>query len=267
MNLKLLLPTYRNRFCFIKNSLKKHGQTPPFKTALNLGSGEGDYDAMIADYADKMVGCDINEADVAFAKQLNIEVGNLDYQVENALKLSFPDNTFDLITSMEVIEHVGEPRKMMEEVARVIKKDGYLFITFPALTFPFTYDPINRILSYFGDKKISQGAYAFGHDYLISPVLFRQWVNELGFEIVEERNMGGYLIGLLEVYWTGWIQKLFKANSANVNTDDAQAMTLRPSTKEPALVKITDALLSFDRFLFSKSNNSIGKAFVLKKKA
>ncbi len=266
MNLKLLLPTYRNRFCFIKNSLEKYQQKDTFNAVLNLGSGEGDYDSMIAGYAHKMIGCDINEADVAFAKQLNAGVENLSYQIENALNLSFPDNTFDLITSMEVIEHVGEPHQMMKEVARIIKDGGYLLITFPSLVFPFTYDPINRLLSYFGDKKISQGAYAFGHDYLIDPSLFKEWITDFGFEIVEERNMGGYLIGLLEVYWTGWIQQLFKANSANVNADKKQVMTLRPTTNEPGLVKITDILLAIDHFLFGKSNNSIGKAFVLKKK-
>ena len=266
MNLKLLLPTYRNRFCFIKKSLNKYGSKHKFDAVLNLGSGEGDYDAMIADFGEKIVSCDINEADVAFAKQLNAGIDNLNYQIENALELSFSDNTFDLITSMEVIEHVGEPRKMMEEVARIIKDGGYLFITFPSLNFPFSYDPINRILSYFGDKKIAQGAYAFGHDYLIDPSIFEQWITDLGFEIIEERNMGGYLIGSLEVYWTGWIQKLLKANSANINTGNTQGMTIRPSTKEPWLVKITDILLSIDHLLFGKMKNSIGKAFVLKKK-
>ena len=244
MNLKLLITTYRNRFRFIQDNLIKYSQENKFEHTLNLGSGEGDYDSMIAAHSNKMIGCDINEQDVAFAKTLNREVPNLDYQIENALELTFADESFDLITSMEVIEHVGQPKKMMEEVARVIKKDGLLFMTFPSLTFPFTYDPINRFLSYFGNKKISQGAYAFGHDYLIDPVVFKQWIDELGFEIIEERNMGGYLIGLLEVYWTGWVQSIFKANAANVNVKDEQKITLRPSTKPPLMVVITDAFLN-----------------------
>jgi len=69
-----------------------------------LGTGEGDYDPMIAEYCDNLVSCDINENDINFAKQLNGHL-DIDYRIEDALNLSFPDNSFDLIVSVDVMEH------------------------------------------------------------------------------------------------------------------------------------------------------------------
>lgn len=268
MNYKLLFPTYRNRYRFIEKRLGEiAARSRPLK-ALNLGGGEGDYDAMIAGYCVEAISCDINEQDVAFGRQLNNDIPNLQYQVENALDLSFPDATFDLLISVEVLEHVGHPAKMMQEIGRVLRPGGNALITFPSLDFPITYDPVNRIASLFTKKKvISQGAYAFGHEYLIPPIAFREWARENDLEILEERNMSGYLVGLLEMYWTGLVQRIFKANASNLSGQDAAKGKLRPSRKAPALVFLTDMILAVDHFLFGKMHYSVGKGFVLQKRA
>ncbi len=267
MNYKLLFPTYRNRYIFVRKQLEQlaaEGRRP--LRALNLGTGEGDYDPMISRYCASLIACDINEQDVAFARQLNAAHPEITYQVENALALGFPENHFDLVTSMEVIEHVGQPEQMMAEVARVLQPGGSALITFPSLDFPFTYDPINRVLAAFGKKNISQGAYAFGHDYLISPAEFRQWAEKYGLRIQAERNLSGYLVGLLEMYWTGILQSIFKANSTNLASPTDRAGSLRPSLKEPKLALVTDLILAIDQTLFGKSRHAVGKGFVLVKK-
>lgn len=258
LNYKLLFPTYLNRYRFVQWALQQYGA---FGQGLSLGTGEGDYDAMIAKHCQHLIACDINEQDIAFAKALNHTVKNLDYQVENALALSFENDTFDLLVSVEVIEHVGNPQQMMREVARVLRPGGIAIITFPSLDFPFSYDPVNK---FSGRKVISQGAYAFGHEYLISPADFRQWLKENRMTTLQEQNLSGYLIGFLEMYWTGWVQRIFKANAANVS-EKSKKMALRPSVKEPALTAITDGLLFFDKMLFKNAKYAIGKGFVIRK--
>lgn len=261
MNYKLLFPTYRNRYLFVEESLAEWGKKGKFGKALNLGTGEGDYDVMIAPYCNELIACDINEGDIAFARELNKDLENVQYQVENALSLSFPDNTFDLIISVDVLEHVGQPEIMIAEVARVLKPGGMAFITFPQLYFPVTYDPINRWLGYFSKKKISEGAYAFGHEYLIPGSQFRDWTLKNGLKVLNEKNLSGYLVALTEMYWTGIIQRIFKANAGN--SGESRKMSLRPSTKAPGLVKLTDGLIGVDYSLFGKSKYSVGKGFVV----
>lgn len=265
MNYKLLFPTYRNRYLFIRHSLEKWGRDGKFEHALNLGTGEGDYDRMIASFCNRLTAVDINEQDIAYARRLNADVPNIEYGVENALKLSFADNSFDLIISVDVIEHVGEPEIMLREIQRVLKPGGLLFITFPQLDFPFTYDPINRILSWFSEKKIPQGAYAFGHEYLISQTDFRQWSAQNHLNVQEDRNLSGYFVALLEMYWTGIVQSLFKANATNQPLVENRKMTLRPSAREPFLTRLTDGIIRLDDLLFQKASHAVGKGFILQK--
>jgi len=82
LNFKLLFPTFRNRYQFVSGRLKKYaaqgdGREAGFGTALNLGTGEGDYDRMIARYCTDVIGCDVNEEDLAHARMLNKGVMNL----------------------------------------------------------------------------------------------------------------------------------------------------------------------------------------------
>lgn len=45
--------------------------------------------------------------------------------------IPFRDNTFDSIICTEVLEHVGEPAKAFEEIHRVLKTGGHLYLTTP----------------------------------------------------------------------------------------------------------------------------------------
>ena len=211
MNFKLLFPTFRNRYRFVAARLKKYAMGSPssasgFDAALNLGTGEGDYDRMIAGYSTQVIGCDVNEEDLAHARTLNQGVMNLRYEANNALALTYPEASFDLIVSCEVIEHVGQPEQMVREMYRVLRPGGVAIMTFPSREFPITYDPVNRIWQWIrkpADREnlISQGAYAFGHDYLIGSDDFKKWALNAGFQIVEFQGLSRHLVGLLEVYW------------------------------------------------------------------
>lgn len=215
MNFKFLFPTFRNRYVFVRSRVMQLAQNQHFEKALNLGTGEGDYDRMLAGYCNSLVACDVNEEDIAHGRALNKGVMNLQYEVNNALDLSYGDASFDLLVSCEVIEHVGRPEKMVQEIARVLRPGGYAVMTFPSREFPITYDPVNRFWQWFGNTKkkenlISQGAYAFGHDYLIGSDDFKGWARGADLEIVEFRGLSRHLVGLLEMYWTGIAQSIFK---------------------------------------------------------
>ena len=260
MNYKLLFPTYRNRYRFVRENLRDYFADQPVELALNLGTGEGDYDPMIARVCKQLISCDINERDIRFARQLNADLANVEYRVENALDLSFPDNHFDLLISVDVMEHVGEPHQMTREIARVLKPGGVAFITFPQTNFPWTYDPINRL---FGRRAIAQGAYAFGHEYLVDPEQFKNWAEDLNMEVLDERALSGYAVALSEMYWTGIIQRIFKDNAGNVQEDVDKTGKMRPSLKEPGLVALTDGFINLDRKLFGRSKYSVGRGFVV----
>jgi len=50
----------------------------------------------------------------------------------NVLNLQFPDNSFDIVTALDVIEHVKDDIKALSEIKRVCKKNGIIFLIIPA---------------------------------------------------------------------------------------------------------------------------------------
>lgn len=223
---------------------------------------------MLAAYCRELIACDINPDDVAHAARLNAGVLNLRYEVNDALALSYPDAHFDLVVSSEVLEHVGDTARMLAEIGRVLKPGGLAILTFPSREFPFTYDPINRLAQRLGRDEylIRQGAYAFGHEYLIRSERFRREAQSAGLRILQWTPLSGYLIGLLEMYWTGWAQALFKKNNRNLTQQAEGRFKIRPQdTRTPTLARITDALIALDRSLFLREKSSVGKGVTLEK--
>jgi 2-polyprenyl-3-methyl-5-hydroxy-6-metoxy-1,4-benzoquinol methylase len=49
----------------------------------------------------------------------------------SAESLPFPDNSFDIVISMEVLEHVESPTAMLREICRIIRPGGWLYLTCP----------------------------------------------------------------------------------------------------------------------------------------
>lgn len=47
-------------------------------------------------------------------------------------KIPFPDVSFDLVTALDVIEHVDADEKILQEARRVLRPGGHLLITTPA---------------------------------------------------------------------------------------------------------------------------------------
>jgi SAM-dependent methyltransferase len=51
--------------------------------------------------------------------------------VPAGVPLPYPDGTFDLVVSMDVVEHVSEPLPWLRELVRVVRPGGSLFLTTP----------------------------------------------------------------------------------------------------------------------------------------
>ncbi len=266
MNYKLLFPSYRNRYTWIENTLSELAQNHRFEKALNLGCGEGEMDSMLAKYVGHLAACDINQDDLAHATSLNQGVKNITYSLQDALNTPFEDASFDFIISSEVIEHVEDSEKMMQEIYRLLKPNGIAIITYPTEDFPFTYDPIHRIAAWFGYKKVfSGGAYAFGHDRIIHTPTFQNWCSKYHFHILKNTDLSGYFICLLEMYWTGILQGIFKKNANNLSAAHNTKFGIRPRHEVPKGMFFPDFIIKIDRLFFLTKDVSFLKGFVLRK--
>lgn len=87
-------------------------------------------------------------------------------------KLPFTENFFDIVICNDVIEHLENPRAALENIKRVLKTGGVLYITTPNLNW------LRKKLFAYADKK-EHHISLFQHKTLFN------LLNEVGFDIVD----------------------------------------------------------------------------------
>lgn len=98
---------------------------------LDIGVNSGTQLSVLAKRAKKITGIDHGKLEFQIAAHNNRHLKNVAIQQMNAESLDFPDNTFNVVSSFECIEHVQDPEKMLSEIARVLKPKGTVIISTP----------------------------------------------------------------------------------------------------------------------------------------
>lgn len=93
---------------------------------LNLGCSTGIIDQYIAKNVRSVTGVDIDVAGIELATSRNTDK-NVTFQVDDAMHLSFTDDSFDVVICSQVYEHVPDARRMMSEIYRVLRQDGVCY--------------------------------------------------------------------------------------------------------------------------------------------
>lgn len=100
------------------------------KLVLDAGCGTGYGTYELSKFAKKVTGIDISEQAIDFCKnnyaQPNIEFLTMDFRT-----MDFKTSSFDCVVSFEILEHIVEQEKFLEEVKRVLKPGGKLIISTP----------------------------------------------------------------------------------------------------------------------------------------
>jgi SAM-dependent methyltransferase len=97
---------------------------------LDVGCGTGTMLAYLASYG-KAQGVDVDEEAVGYCH----ERGLLDVRLGAAETLPFEDGSFDLVTALDVIEHLDDDAAALREMRRVLRPGGRILVTVPAHRF------------------------------------------------------------------------------------------------------------------------------------
>lgn len=98
---------------------------------LDLGVGDAIYESLIPDEISKRLeiyGVDISTKQLSRAKKYLKEARVADLNKES---VPYGNNFFNMVIISELLEHVFYPDKVLEETIRVLKKGGYLILTYP----------------------------------------------------------------------------------------------------------------------------------------
>jgi SAM-dependent methyltransferase len=95
------------------------------RRVLEIGCGAGVDLARFATGGALVTGVDLTESAVALARA-NFEQQGLDgrFEVANGERLSFPDDSFDLVYAHGVVQYTADPQRLVDECRRVVKPGG-----------------------------------------------------------------------------------------------------------------------------------------------
>jgi SAM-dependent methyltransferase len=100
------------------------------RRVLDAGCGHGYGAALLAQAgATEVVGVDISQEVIDAAQESTR--ANVTLEVGDVTRLSHPDASFGLIVCFEVIEHLAEPDRALDEFARLLADDGILVVSSP----------------------------------------------------------------------------------------------------------------------------------------
>ncbi len=97
---------------------------------LDLGCGRGVFTQLLVDRFRHVVASDFAKQAVTTAK-IVLTKKNVDFILSDAVSLSMKDGCFDFLFIKDVIHHLTEPERAMEEIRRVLRPGGYLISVEP----------------------------------------------------------------------------------------------------------------------------------------
>lgn len=83
---------------------------------------------------DLVIGIDLSESELQRAKK---RFPKREFVLADARLLPFKNNSFDFIVAINMLHHVKDPEKVLNEAFRVLKKGGILYTVDPNLYNPF----------------------------------------------------------------------------------------------------------------------------------
>jgi ubiquinone/menaquinone biosynthesis C-methylase UbiE len=92
-------------------------------TVLDIGCGRGVYTARLLKKGYAVVGIDINRPRLRRTSRLT------DVSMSDCRALPFKERSFDLVCMLQILHHIERPKVALDEISRVLKDGGRLYIT------------------------------------------------------------------------------------------------------------------------------------------
>jgi len=178
---KLLIKNFHNSILRIIKPLKKG-------SILDVGCGEGFMLDFFAknNLAKHLEGIDLSKEAIELGK---FNFPSLKLKQENIYSLPYSNNSFDLVTSAEVLEHLEDPQKALSEITRVSNR--YILLSVPN-------EPLYRLSRLFSGiniKKLGDHPEHINHWGVKS---FKDFVSKNNLKIIQTKLPFPWILILIE---------------------------------------------------------------------
>ena len=158
------------------------------KTVLDVGCGGGILSESMAARAAHVTGIDLAAKPLGVARLHALEAGvhNLDYReiATEALAVEAP-GTFDVVTCMEMLEHVPDPSAVIQACSRLVKPGGWVFFS------TLNRNPKAYLFAVIGAEYVLRLLPKGTHDYakFIRPSELARWCRDAGLGAQGSRGL------------------------------------------------------------------------------
>lgn len=167
------------------------------KRVLDIGCGGGILTEAMACRGASVTGIDLAEASLQVARRHQSESGiTVNYRHISAEELAEAESaSYDVVTCMEMLEHVPDPVSIIKACARLIKPEGHVFFSTINRT------PKSYLFAIIGAEYLLQLLPKGTHDYrhFIRPSELETWARQAGLTLQD--LMGMHYNPLTGHYW------------------------------------------------------------------
>ncbi len=169
------------------------------KTVLDVGCGGGILSESIAEKGAKVTGIDLGEKALKVAHLHGLESGvDVDYRLIAVEKLAEEQpESFDVVTCLEMLEHVPDPASVVRACAALVKPGGHVFFS------TINRNPKAYLLAVVGAEYILNMLPRGTHDYkkFIKPSELASWARVADLSL--NHQIGMSYNPITQHYWLG----------------------------------------------------------------
>ena len=162
------------------------------KTVVDIGCGGGILAESMALRGANVLGIDMGKAPLSVAQLHKLESGaELDYQQITAEELADKEpGKYDVVTCMEMLEHVPDPASVITACSKLVKPDGHVFFS------TINRNPKSYLFAIVGAEYIMQMLPKGTHDYskFIKPSELESWARTADLHLRELTGMSYNLL-------------------------------------------------------------------------
>ena len=157
------------------------------KRVLDVGCGGGILSESMSEKGADVIGIDLGEKALKVAKLHQLESGSqVDYQLIAVEELaSQQPDSFDVVTCMEMLEHVPDPAAIIDACARLVKPGGSVFFS------TINRNPKAYLFAVIGAEYVlnmlPKGTHAY--EKFIKPSELSAWARQAGLNVEQLKGM------------------------------------------------------------------------------